>query len=668
MQGKITLEITEGSLQGKTYEYEGAARVFIGRQDDCGIVLPENTVSRYHCLLTINPPTVRLQDFGSLNGTFLNGKKIGQRDRDKGWEEAKAENHDEFELHDGDLIRLGKRCEIRCSIEMPVIPDVTISDELVPGGPADADRKAEEERLRAEQEKAERERAEREKAEREKAEREKAERERAEREKAERERIEKEKAEKERAEREKLARLLAEKAAKEKAEQERIEKEKAEKAAKEKAERERIEKEKAEKAAKEKAAKEKAAREKAEREKAAKEKAAKEKAAKEKAEKEKAAKEKAEKEKAKQQALAAGGKRICKGCGKTFTPTAEDNNLCPACLADRAKLLDGILAALMGDAAAKREPSIGASPVEGYDKVALLGKGGMGEVWKVRERKTGKVLALKTMLPKVASDENGKRMFLREASFCEQLDHKNVVKTYQTGCANGIFYILMDLCEGGSAQDLMQKRGGKLSLNLATYIILQTLSGLDYVHNLDVTAEIRKKGFRASGTTTVEAHGLVHRDFKPGNIFLSDKSDYPVAMVADFGMAKAFETAGLTDMTSADQASGTVAFMPRQQALDYRFAKPEVDVWAAAASYYYMLTGWPPKNLKPQPKLWQSIVTESAVPIRKRDSSIPVRLANVLDRALVEKPGIGIKTAAELRREIIAALPAETKAYCKGIL
>ena len=628
MHGKIIIEITEGVQAGQKYEYTEADRVFIGRQDDCGIVLPEKTVSRYHCILTINPPTVRLQDFGSLNGTYINGKKIGQRDRDKSWEEAKNEVYQEFDLHDGDLIRLGKRCELKCSIEQQAIPDVTISEEdLSP---------SEEEKIRlekAEKEKAEREKHEREKAEREKAEREKAEREKAEREKAEREKAEREKAEREKAEREKAAK---------------------EKAAKEKA-------------AKEKAAKEKAEREKAAKEKAAKEKAAKEKAEREKAEKEKAEREKAEKEKQKMQARS-GGKKICKGCGKSFVPKAEDNNLCPDCLADRAKILDGILAAILGDALEQNEPSRGASPVEGYDKVALLGKGGMGEVWKVRERKTGKVLALKTMLPQVAANEKGKRMFLREAALCEQLNHKNVVKTYQTGCANGVFYILMDLCQGGSAQELMERSGGRLSMNMATYIILQALTGLDYVHNLDVNVEIRKKGLWTAGTKSVEAHGLVHRDFKPGNIFLSDRSNHPVAMVADFGMAKAFETAGMTDMTSSGQASGTVAFMPRQQALDYRFSKPEVDVWAAAASYYYMLTGMPPKNLKPQPLLWQSLVQETAVPIRQRNSSIPAGIASVIDRALIEKPEIGCKTAAALRRDIIAALPAETRAYCKGIL
>ena len=76
MKEKITIEIIKGEGAGQKFEYEDAERIFVGRQADCGIVLPEKTVSRYHCLLDINPPTVKLQDFGSLNGTFLNDVKI----------------------------------------------------------------------------------------------------------------------------------------------------------------------------------------------------------------------------------------------------------------------------------------------------------------------------------------------------------------------------------------------------------------------------------------------------------------------------------------------------------------------------------------------------------------------------------------------------------------
>ncbi|MBQ2641710.1 MAG: protein kinase [Lachnospiraceae bacterium] len=727
MPGKVFFEVTMGALEGQVFTYEEADRVFVGRSDDCGVILPEKTVSRYHCLLNINPPTVKLQDFGSLNGTYLNEQIIGRRERTQTREEAGGEAHDEYELHDGDRIRLGKSCELRCRIELPEPemdepdPDGTMVEPQDGGmtmpepgrrmrtedgeaGDEKARREAEEARKEAEAARKEAERqaeearreAERlvEEARREaEAARKEAER-MAEEARKEAERKAKEEAAQKEAElrkeaeqrmaaalKEAAARREAEQKAEEarreaerKAEEARKEAERKKEAARKEAER------KAEEARKEAERKKEAARKEAERkaEEARKEAERKKEAARREAERlaEEARKEaerraeeerrrKAEEEK--QAAAMKPARRNCRGCGKLFTPTAPDNNLCTDCLKDQGKILDDILMALIGGALAQQGEKLEASPVEGYDKVGLLGKGGMGEVWKVREKKTGKILALKTMLPEIAADRKAKNMFLREAGICEFLKHKNVVRTYQTGCADGVFYILMDLCGGGSVEDLMKRSGGKLSLNLATYIILQVLDGLDYVHKLELTVEIKKKGL-FGGKQTVNVKGVVHRDFKPGNIFLSDHSDHPVAMVADFGMAKAFETAGLTDMSAPGEAKGTVPFMPRQQVLDCRYAKPEVDVWAAAASYYNMLTGDFPKNLKPGPLLWQGLVTESAVPIRRRDPSIPAGVAQVIDQALIEKPQIGFQSAAEFRRKLAAALPADTKKYCKMLL
>ncbi len=749
MPGKVFFEVTMGALEGQVFTYEEADRVFVGRSDDCGVILPEKTVSRYHCLLNINPPTVKLQDFGSLNGTYLNEQIIGRRERTQTREEAGGEAHDEYELHDGDRIRLGKSCELRCRIELPEPemdepdPDGTMVEPQDGGmtmpepgrrmrtedgeaGDEKARREAEEARKEAEAARKEAERqaeearreaerlveearreaeAARKEAERlaeearKEAERQAEEaRKEAERQAEDARKEAEQKAKEEAAQKEaelrkeaeqRMAAALKEAAARREAEQKaeearreaerkaeeaRKEAERKKEAARKEAER------KAEEARKEAERKKEAARKEAERkaEEARKEAERKKEAARREAERlaEEARKEaersaeeerrrKAEEEK--QAAAMKPARRNCRGCGKLFTPTAPDNNLCTDCLKDQGKILDDILMALIGGALAQQGEKLEASPVEGYDKVGLLGKGGMGEVWKVREKKTGKILALKTMLPEIAADRKAKNMFLREAGICEFLKHKNVVRTYQTGCADGVFYILMDLCGGGSVEDLMKRSGGKLSLNLATYIILQVLDGLDYVHKLELTVEIKKKGL-FGGKQTVNVKGVVHRDFKPGNIFLSDHSDHPVAMVADFGMAKAFETAGLTDMSAPGEAKGTVPFMPRQQVLDCRYAKPEVDVWAAAASYYNMLTGDFPKNLKPGPLLWQGLVTESAVPIRRRDLSIPAGVAQVIDQALIEKPQIGFQSAAEFRRKLAAALPADTKKYCKMLL
>ena len=637
MSGKVIIEVTRGALAGKKYEYEGVEHIYVGRQDDCGIVLPEKTVSRYHCLLQIAPPDVKLQDFGSLNGTFLNEEKIGQRERTQTWEEGRALRHDEYTIKDGDVLRLGKQCELLCRIEAPelcavcgaVLPENAvnpISSGTLPDGDAGlyysptGERICENCYLEAEKQRL-MELLEAQKQAQLEAER--KEKERIAREKAEQERIAKEKAKQERLAKEKAAKLAEEQRRKEEENQ----RKEAERLAREKAEREK-------KAAEEAAKREEAKRKEAERLQALLE---------------------AEKKKQKK----------CAQCGKMFIPKSSDQTLCPDCVNKRDEaevILKALLEAMIGGAAQSAEPS----PVEGYEKVQRLGRGGMGEVWKVREKKTGKYFALKTMLPQMAINEQAKTLFLREAKVSEQLDHKNVVRTYKSGCANGVFYILMDLCEGGSVDSLMAKHGGKLCLEQATLITLQVLDGLEYVHNVKVDVDIKKGLFNS--TKEVEAHGLVHRDFKPGNIFLADNTDYPVAKVADFGMAKAFETAGMSKVTKDGSAMGTPQFMPRQQAVNFRYSEPDVDVWAAAASYYNMLTGQFPRDFTPGKNPCMVLMTGGIVPIRQRDQSIPPKLAAVIDRALQEVPEIGYKSAATLRRDIIAALPEQVKKAVLGVL
>jgi serine/threonine-protein kinase len=346
------------------------------------------------------------------------------------------------------------------------------------------------------------------------------------------------------------------------------------------------------------------------------------------------------------------------GCGKQFIPNAPDRNLCPKCAEDKGKVFEAIVRQVLGAACEKHEKGGSAIP-EGFRKVKRLGAGGMGEVWLVQEEKTGKKFALKTMLPQVAADERAKKSFLREARLGEVLEHKNVIRVYKTGCESDMFFILMELCEGGSVDNYMERCGGKLPLDIATYIILQALDGLEYAHHAEVSVEC-EDGIR-------RAKGVVHRDFKPGNIFLMDNGKYPVVKVADFGFAKAFETAGLSRHTRTGTAAATPVFQPRQQIANYKYSKPEVDVWAAAASYYNMLTGSFPKDIRGK-DIWLEMYTGTPVPIRQRDSRIPEKLASVIDYALVERPEIGIKTAAELKSQIVKSLPMNIRHAVRGVL
>ena len=110
MSSKITLTITQGKLSGQQYVFASRSTCIVGRNDDCNLQIADKvdmTISRYHCLLDINPPDIRVRDLGSLNGTFVNGKKIGQRQKEQPAKEALKLNFPEYNLQDGDEIKLG---------------------------------------------------------------------------------------------------------------------------------------------------------------------------------------------------------------------------------------------------------------------------------------------------------------------------------------------------------------------------------------------------------------------------------------------------------------------------------------------------------------------------------------------------------------------------------
>jgi len=111
MTAKITLTITEGRFQGKEHTFEGRLLCTVGRSEECDVRLPSDLefldVSRRHCLLDINPPEIHVSDLGSLNGTYVNGVKIGQRARGQLGGEALPRVGAEMVLHDGDEIRVG---------------------------------------------------------------------------------------------------------------------------------------------------------------------------------------------------------------------------------------------------------------------------------------------------------------------------------------------------------------------------------------------------------------------------------------------------------------------------------------------------------------------------------------------------------------------------------
>lgn len=288
--------------------------------------------------------------------------------------------------------------------------------------------------------------------------------------------------------------------------------------------------------------------------------------------------------------------------------------------------------------------------IKGYHIVKELGKGSMGAVYlakKIDNSSQKQVLiALKVMLPKVESDPLAHQQFVRETKNTRLLNHKNIVRVHDVGCHDATFFFTTDYCEAGNVSQLITQQGGKLPLFMALKILMQVLDGLEFAHTVKIPLVVLADGKKTSAT------GLVHRDLKPGNIMLKKQDGVLQAKIADFGLAKAFDVAGLSGRTATGISAGTPFYMPRQQVINFKFAKPEVDVWAAAATFYKMVTGQYPRNYTKASDPWLTTLKTSVTPIREYDASIPQALANIIDRALVDQPEIIYKSAAEFKHEL----------------
>lgn len=346
----------------------------------------------------------------------------------------------------------------------------------------------------------------------------------------------------------------------------------------------------------------------------------------------------------------------CLMCGKELSASAT-GSLCAVCLAKIAKEFD-IPGKQPGEKPAnkpadkpkKETPKMQRGDIiPGYEKLGAIGEGGMGTVYKVRERATGAVMALKTVKKEYAANPDSVKMFLREAKIQQQFDHPHVAKLHDVGEYEGMPYILMAYYPTGNLRafwkSLDWKKYDKYRFGMS--FLMQILSGLDYLHTTELSVELQD-----GSTHTV--HGIVHRDLKPDNIFVELVNGSPVLKIADFGLSKAFEVAGMTGNTMTGAAMGTLVYMPRQQILDFKYAKPEVDVWAAAASVYNLITGFFAKPFMVGEEPMKVVLTKDALPIRQRDAKVPAAFAQVIDKALVDKVSLHYSTAKQLHKDVYA--------------
>jgi serine/threonine protein kinase len=262
--------------------------------------------------------------------------------------------------------------------------------------------------------------------------------------------------------------------------------------------------------------------------------------------------------------------------------------------------------------------------------VRELGRGAQGVVELV-EQTPGEFVAVKTLTEHGRVDPDARDAFQRELNCTKALRHPHIVDFLGSDAENGVLRIRYEYCAGGSI-------AGQLPVDQAVSLSLQALDALAYAHEAAVPVRL------ADGSTAI-GHGLVHRDLKPQNLLLTAEGRLKIA---DFGLAKAFDQAGLSGRTRTGAIGGSVAFMPRRQVFDYKYARPEVDLWAITACLYWMITGRPPRDFPPDTDPVAVVLRQPPIPIRDRLATVPAALAEVIDAVLDETVQTGPKSAAEL--------------------
>ena len=270
-------------------------------------------------------------------------------------------------------------------------------------------------------------------------------------------------------------------------------------------------------------------------------------------------------------------------------------------------------------------------PIAGYEIIRELGRGGMGIVSLARWASDNALIALKTAIPDAAATHEEIAKFLREARILFDLNHPHIVRCVDVGNSAGYLYFAMEYVPGCDAHHLVRELGGPLTVRRAVRLICQMLDALAYAHS----------------------RRFVHRDIKPPNLLISGTGADESLKLADFGLARIYQSSRLSGLTITGDVQGTPAFMPPEQITRYRDVLPTSDIYSAGATLYYLLTK---KHVYDFPKRVElrilKILEENPVPIRARRPDLPAALAATIDRCLAREPGDRFADADSLREAL----------------
>jgi beta-lactam-binding protein with PASTA domain/tRNA A-37 threonylcarbamoyl transferase component Bud32 len=267
-----------------------------------------------------------------------------------------------------------------------------------------------------------------------------------------------------------------------------------------------------------------------------------------------------------------------------------------------------------------------------YELDGIVGRGGMAEVYRARDIRLDRIVAVKTLREDLARDQTFQARFRREAQSAASLNHPSIVAVYDTGeddtDGSHIPYIVMEYVDGRTLRDLLRE-DRRLLPERALEITDGVLRALDYSHR----------------------NGIVHRDIKPGNVMLTRDGK---VKVMDFGIARAVSDAQAT-MTQTAQVIGTAQYLSPEQARGER-VDARSDLYSTGCLLYELLTGRPPFLGDSPVAIAYQHVRENPVPPSRVDPEVPQWADAIVLRAMEKDPRDRYQSAAEMRADIQRAL------------
>jgi len=272
-----------------------------------------------------------------------------------------------------------------------------------------------------------------------------------------------------------------------------------------------------------------------------------------------------------------------------------------------------------------------------YDLLEEIGRGGMGVVYRARQRAAGRVVALKILrrdrLESLPRDTQASAMdrFRKEAQAAARLEHDHIVTVYEVGEADGQQFFSMQCVEGRTLAEML--REGPIQNRRAAGYLEPVARAVHEAHS----------------------RGILHRDLKPQNILVDAKTDR--ALVADFGLAKLAE--GQEQLTRAGEVMGTPSYMSPEQAQNSADVAAATDIYALGATLYHILTGRPPFQAATPVETLRQVIDEEPAPPRQLNPSIGRDLETICLKCLQKEPTRRYASAEQLADELGRCLRGE---------